>query len=58
MTTRDAEWETRIATLRRLLQERGWLTLCEWDALDTEKQCAAFRRIALKRQQMEGHPPV
>src|SRR5262249_1398672 len=56
MTTRDAEWETRMATVRRLLQERGWRTRGRWDELDTEKQCAAFRRIALKRQQMEGPP--
>jgi hypothetical protein len=52
----DAEFARHCGALRRLKEERGWLTEAEWDDLDTEKQCAAFRQLAEERKKRAATP--
>jgi hypothetical protein len=50
MTTHsDAKWDEEFAphcaSLRRLKQERGWLTDAEWDDLETEAQLEGLDQL-------------
>jgi len=50
----DVEFARHCAALRRLWQERGWLTDAQWDDPATEKQIATLDRVLIEERRKNG----